>query len=115
MNIMDYTEKIQPFDVIVVYNPLSLLHRLIKGVTHEKAGHVALYVGDDTIAEASSKGIDYKKIKTYKPKAIVKLARAKRLTEEKKGIIKSYCGLVIGQKYAFIQLVAIWIKYLLKL
>ena len=112
---MKYVEYLQPCDVIVVYNPRSWLHRVIRNVTSEKAGHVALNRGDGTIVEATSRGIKINNLKKYKKGSMVYLARASNLDETKIKTILKYTVEVMGQKYAFGQLFAILLKYTFKL
>ena len=110
-----YKNKIEPLDIIIVYNKKSLLHRLIHGVTHYKAGHVALYLGDGIIIEAQSTGVKRKKWKSYKEGMKIYIGRYVALTELQQLKIRQSCMDAENYKYSFGQLVAILIKYLFKL
>jgi uncharacterized protein YycO len=86
------------------------LHRLIYGVTHYKAGHVALYLGDGIICEANSSGVHRKPWKNYREGMRVYLARPISLTETAGLKIRKYCLESENRPYAFLQLIMIFIK-----
>lgn len=108
---MSYKEQAQAMDIIVVYNPQSLLHRLIKKVTGYRAGHVALYAGDGMIYEAGSTGVIRRKWKNYSKKSKVFLCRDLLMNENKELHIRKYCFEKENQDYAFLQLPIFVFKY----
>lgn len=112
---MSYKDQLQPLDIIVVYNPKSWLHRLIKGVTGYKAGHVALYTGFDEIYEAQSEGIHKTRVKTYPVKSRVYICRVMDLDIMQRNRIIVKCMALEGKKYAFLQLAMMWAKYTFKI
>ena len=112
---INYREKIKPLDIIIVYNKKSWLHRLIKGVTGYKAGHVALYAGDEIIIEAGSTGVNYKKWKKYNKNCLVYMARREKLTESQEVKIRIFCGEAEHKEYAFAQLLVMAVKYAFRL
>lgn len=111
---IDYKSKIQPLDILIVYNPRSWLHRLIYGVTHYKAGHVALYLGDGMIIEANSTGVHRKQWKNYREGMKVYIARPLSITETSELKIRSACLDMENDRYAFLQLAMIFIKNLFR-
>lgn len=108
---MSYKEMLNPFDIIVVYNPKSWLHKLIKGVTGYKAGHVALYIGSDEIYEAQSTGIKRKRAKEYTDNHKIYICRVMQLDNDDCTRIIDFCMASEGKKYAFLQLIMMWAKY----
>jgi uncharacterized protein YycO len=110
-----YKSKIQPLDIIIVYNPRSWLHRLISRVTHYKAGHVALYLGDGLIAEANRSGVHVKEWKDYRDGMRVYLARCPDAVGERGRCIREYAANAVNTPYAFGQLVAILFKNIFRL
>lgn len=109
-----YKKLAQPLDIIIVYNPKSWLHRLIYGVTHYKAGHVALYLGDGIICEANSTGVHRKPWKNYRDGMRVYLARPISMTEKSALRIRRWCFDTENRPYAFGQLVMIFFKNLFR-
>lgn len=109
-----YKSHAQPFDIIIVYNPKSWLHRLIHRVTGYKAGHVALYMGDGIITEAGSGGVIRRTWKNYKSGSRVYLARVINLTESQELKIREYCFESERKPYAFGQLIMIFLKNLFR-
>ena len=107
-----YKTKAQPLDIIIVYNPKSWLHRLIHGVTHYKAGHVALYLGDGRIIEANSSGVHVKDWKNYRDGMLVYLGRCGNLNEDRELKIRQYAADMVNKEYAFAQLAMIFFKNL---
>ena len=107
-----YKSKIQPLDIIIVYNPRSWLHRLISRVTHYKAGHVALYLGDGLIAEANRSGVHVKDWKNYRDGMLVYLGRCHNMNETREVKIRQYANDSINRPYAFAQLAMIFFKNL---
>ena len=112
---MSYTDNLQPMDIIIIYNPKSILHRIIHRVTEYKAGHVALYVGDGKIYEACSHGIVRKNVKKYTSKHRVFTGRYLQLKEFDEIQIRNYCFRREGQRYSFLQLPMILFQYIFKL
>jgi len=112
---MSYKEKLQPMDIIVVYNPKSWLHRIIAGVTQYKAGHVAIYVGDNMIYEAGSTGVKRKSCKEYTEKCKIYICRYKEMTEIKEMLIRNYLFKKENDKYSFFQLGMMLIGYFFKI
>lgn len=108
---MNYIDQLQPYDIIVVYNPSSWLHRLIYRVTDYKAGHVALYIGDGKIYQAGSKGVLCKDLKNYSSKCKIWICRYMDLIPGHKILLKDFCEKSAGKKYAFLQLLMIWFSY----
>lgn len=112
---MNYKELAQAMDIIVVYNPKSILHKIISKVTGYRAGHVALYVGDGKIYEAGSTGIVRRKWKNYNKKALVFLCRYQAMNEAIEMAIRTYCFKAEGNNYAFAQLLMMFLKYTFRL
>ena len=121
MSGIDYKHLLQRADILLVYNKRSLLHKLICKITRResseyKAGHVALYLFDDLMTEASAFGIRNKKLKSYDVnKHALYIARHVGIDETiQKKIINSAITKA-GNRYAFLQLPLILFKYLFKL
>ena len=109
---INYKDKAHPLDIIITYNPHSWLHRLIYGVTHYKAAHVALYLGDGMIIESNSTGVHRKPWKNYRDGMLVYLARPIAMMEMAELKIRAACLDRENEPYAFGQLVAIFFKNL---
>lgn len=103
-----YKALAQPMDIIVVYNKKSWLHKIIKGVTGYKAGHVAQYMGDGQISEANKTGIHRRDWKNYNNNCYVYLCRYMQLTKDHEQKMKQYIYSVEGQKYSKLQLIAMF-------
>lgn len=109
-----YKDKAKPMDIIIVYNKKSWFHRIIKGVTGYKAGHVALYLGDGMISEANSTGIHRKPWKNYNNNCMVYLGRYLMMTEQQELAIRKYAIDMEGREYSFFQLAGMVIKNIFK-
>lgn len=112
---VNYKRKIMPLDIIIIYNKKSFLHKLIHGVTGYRAGHVALYMGNEMISEATKSGIHRKKWKNYSRNCNIYLARFLQLSETQELKIRQYVYECENQKYSFLQLLAILLMYIFKL
>jgi hypothetical protein len=113
-----YKDNLTFGDVIVVYNPRSLLHKAIAFITGKKrykAGHVAMsYYGN--IVESASKGVDVKQYKDYSPYHHIYVMRIReRITQEQIDLMQQYISNAIGTKYSFFQLPVIALKYIFHL
>jgi hypothetical protein len=102
-----YKKIVQPMDVIVVYNKTSFFHRLVAKVTKYRAGHVALYVGDGMICEAGGKGVIRRPWKNYSSNHKIFIGRYLGLTESQGLTMMRKCIQLEGDRYAYIQLIAI--------
>lgn len=109
---MTYKDALIPLDIIITYDPRSWLHVLIHDVTGYKAGHVALYLGDGMIVEATRTGVHRRPWKNYKAGTLVKIARVKSLNEFSEIKIRNYCFESESRPYAFGQLIFIFLKNL---
>ena len=114
-----YQDLLVEGDVIIVYNKEKFLHKLISYFTGRdkprKAGHVAMYLCDKLMAEATSKGIRIKDLKKYRyPKYDLYLGRKKHLTDEEKKELQTYAIKQAGTQYSFLQLLGLIINYFLK-
>jgi len=112
---IDYKTILQPYDIIVVYNPRSLLHRLIYRITEYKAGHVALYYGHEEIVQAQSTGIKLHGLNKYTGKLVYVLRYREKLIPAQGQMIDCYVKESINKEYAFLQLVLLWVKYTFRL
>lgn len=112
---IDYKAILQPYDIIVVYNPRSLLHRLIYRVTEYKAGHVALCYGHGEIVQAQSTGIKIHALNKYTGKFVYVLRPRKELSHQQRQKMHEYIENSLDKKYAFLQLFMILIKYMFRL
>ena len=112
-----YKDQLQPYDIIVVYNPKSWLHKLIYRVTEYKAGHVALYVGNGKIYQATSHGVQCNDVRNYTDKHKIFICRywENLLTQMHNDAILQYCEKSAGKKYAFLQLAMMLLKYTFRL
>lgn len=111
----DYKKFLRPYDIIVVYNPRSFLHRLIFKTTGYKAGHVALYLGRDEIVQATSTGVKKRFTNNYGGKLVHILRNKNGLIPEQGQMIDCYVKESINKEYAFLQLVLLWVKYTFRL
>jgi len=113
-----YKDNLKFGDVIVVYNPQSLLHKLIGLITKEqkfKAGHVAMSYYDN-IVEAGSRGVDVKQYKDYSPKHHIYVVRPMQdITMYQRLPMEEYISDKMGEEYSFFQLPVIALKYILHL
>lgn len=112
---MNYKETVQAMDILVVYNPKSWLHRLIKGVTGYKAGHIAIYVGDGMIYDANSAGVQRRKWRNYKSYSKIYICRYMLMTESIELKIREYLFSKENDRYSFLQLAVILIKNIFQL
>ena len=105
-----YKKIVAPLDIILVYNKTSWFHRMVAKVTRYRAGHVAIYVGDGMICEAGGKGVIRRPWKNYSSNTRIFIGRHLGLTE-KQGLDMMYkCLELEGQKYAYLQLLAIFFQ-----
>ena len=113
-----YKNDLQFGDVIVVYNPDSLLHRLIDFVTGKKtplkAGHVAMVHDGIRIVEANSRGVAIKECKKYSSKHTLYVRRYKDLDEAHIFIMVRVIDKTLKHKYSFFQLPIIALAYIFK-
>lgn len=119
---MSYKENLKELDIIIVYNKKSWLHRLVYGFTGYKAGHVAIHLGNLKIIEANSTGVKIKPCKNYTKNHRIVLATAKGFKNvpagyinERQHAILRYCDKKLNTKYAYGQIIILWLKYIFKL
>jgi uncharacterized protein YycO len=113
-----YKNNLSFGDVIVVYNPKSLLHRLIDKVTGRhtpfRAGHVAMFHEGMNIVEANSSGVNIKPCKNYTPHHLIYVRRCKTVDIAHIMILEKAIQDSIKEKYSFFQLPVIMLSYLFK-
>ena len=113
-----YKNNLSFGDVIVVYNPKSLLHRLIDKVTGQKtplkAGHVAMFYEGMSIIEANSSGVNIKPCKNYTPHHLIYVRRCKTIDVAHIMILERAIKDSLKKKYSFFQLPVIALAYLFK-
>jgi hypothetical protein len=76
---------------------------------------VALYVGDGMIYEQNSLGVNRRTCKNYTDYHHITLARVQQISEVQELDIRNFCFQVECQKYAFMQLVMMFLKYTFRL
>ena len=113
-----YKNDLRFGDVIVVFNPKSLLHRLIDKITGQKtpmkAGHVAMYYEGIQIIEAASSGVGIKPCKNYTPNHILHVKRYAKMDVPEIMLLEKAIKDSVGERYSFFQLPIIALSYLLR-
>jgi len=109
---MTYKDIIEPFDIIIIYNPKSWLHKMIYKVTEYKAGHVALYLPGGNIAQAVSTGVCIKDLKDYDSNYKIYLARYGNFNSEIYRSLSISVENSLGKKYSYFQLIAMLFQYI---